>query len=90
VWGEGGFVTENDKSADDVFLEPGTKVRYDHVEGPNGELISEYGIVVHCWLSEHGFHDCYVAFFGDSIPTGSPTKAPHVLRYAASVLRVID
>lgn len=70
----------------DRYLAPGTAVRYDGLDvgGP------EYGVVVHCWKSEevHGY-DCYVAFFGDRFPMGTPTRKPYVLRYFASSLRVI-
>ena len=70
----------------DIFISPGTKVIYDGlVEGG-----PEYGIVVHCWLSEEiRQYDCYVAFFGGEYPQGKPDQTPYVLRYAATSLTVI-
>lgn len=72
--------------SEDVFLLPGTRVRYDGLEdGP------EFGVVVHCWFSgEIDGYDCYVAFFGGSIPLAAPDKKPYVLRYASASLAVID
>jgi len=67
-------------------LSAGTKVRYDGlVEGG-----PEFGVVVHCWMSEEiGGYDCYVAFFGSEFPSGTPRTKPYILRYAASSLNVI-
>ena len=76
----------NDQGALGAFLPAGTKVRYDGLAegGP------EFGIVVHCWMSEDiGGYDCYVAFFGSELPSGHPKTKPYVLRYAASSLSVI-
>jgi hypothetical protein len=57
------------------FLPPGTAVRLDGLQegGP------EYGVLVHCWFEdEMGAYDCYVAFFGNELPTGKPAeKALH-------------
>jgi hypothetical protein len=52
----------------------------------------EYGVVVHCWESEElgGLHDCYIAFFGDELPSGEPAKMPYVLRYAVVGIDVLD
>ncbi len=71
---------------EDLFLSPGTRVRYDGLEdGP------EFGVVVHCWFSDEiGAYDCYVAFFGGSIPSGRPDQKPYVLRYASLSLVVIE
>lgn len=72
---------------DEPLLRPGTKVRYDGLEdgGP------EYGVVVHSWHCEEiGAADCYVAFFGEALPTGRPTQKPYVLRYAVRSLVVIE
>jgi len=68
------------------FLSAGTRVRYDgNVEGG-----PEFGIVVHCWMSEEiGGYDCYVAFFGGELPSGPAKSKPYILRYAASSLKVI-
>jgi hypothetical protein len=69
------------------FLPAGTKVRYGGLEedGP------EFGVVVHCWMSEEiGGYDCYVAFFGNEFPSGRPKQKPYVLRYAASSLNVVS
>jgi hypothetical protein len=77
----------NDQDTTGPFLPAGTKVRYDGLVdgGP------EFGIVVHCWMSEDiEAYDCYVAFFGSEFPNGSPRTKPYVLRYAASSLRVIE
>lgn len=71
----------------DKFITPGTTVRYDGlVEGG-----PEYGIVVHCWEDEQiGAHDCYVAFFSAELPPGQPDEKPYVLRYAASLLSILQ
>lgn len=64
----------------DRYLPPGTCVRYDGLDegGP------EYGIVVNCWFNlELEIYDCFVAFWGDTIPEGEPSEKPYVLRYAA-------
>jgi hypothetical protein len=77
----------NDQGALGAFLPAGTKVRYDGLAegGP------EFGIVVHCWMSEDiGGYDYYVAFFGSELPSGHPKTKPYVLRYAASSLTVIQ
>ncbi|MEM6422258.1 MAG: hypothetical protein AAF698_06685 [Pseudomonadota bacterium] len=69
-----------------AFLRPGTVVRYDGLDsGP------EFGVVVHCWMSEqiHAW-DCYVAFFGDTLPVGEPKERPYVLRYAATSLVALE
>lgn len=71
---------------EDVFLVPGTRVRYDGLDegGP------EFGVVVHCWFnSKIGGNDCYVAFFGSDFPTGELVEEPYLLRYAATSLDVI-
>jgi hypothetical protein len=68
-----------------VFLPVGTKVRYD------GTGQSEFGVVVHCWMSDEiGGYDCYVAFFGNEFPSGPPKQKPYVLRYAAFSLNVVS
>jgi hypothetical protein len=77
----------NDQTAVEPFLPAGTKVRYDGLQegGP------EFGVVVHCWMNEEaGGYDCYVAFFGNEFPSGSPRHVPYVLRYAASSLDVVE
>lgn len=69
----------------DLFLPPGTLVRYDGLEdGP------EYGRVVHCWYdaATEGM-DCYVAFFGPEMPTGAPHSKPYILRYGVGSLLVM-
>src|SRR5262245_35033789 len=68
------------------FLSAGTKVRYDGLTegGP------EFGVVVHCWMSEEiGGYDCYVAFLSGEFPSGPLKTKPYILRYAASSLKVI-
>lgn len=66
-------------------LPPGTLVRLD-----GGER-TEYGIVIHCWLdNELGVYDCYVAFFGEQLPTGKPVEKPYVLRYSTASLTVLS
>jgi hypothetical protein len=77
----------DDQNAIGPFLPAGTKVRYDGLEegGP------EFGVVVHCWMSEEiEACDCYVAFFGNEFPSGHPKQKPYVLRYAASSLSVVS
>jgi len=34
-------------------------------------------------------YDCYVAFFGGSLPTGAPNERPYVLRYFSTSLEVV-
>ena len=71
----------------DRYLEPGTQVRLIN----HGDDSWEDGIVIHCWLdAEIGVHDCYVAFFGDTIPDGKPTAKPYVLRYASTSLALLE
>jgi len=72
----------------DRYLAPGTRVRLNN-EGD--ELLSEYGVIVHCWRDEkiHAF-DCYIAFFGDQFPSGEPSEKPYILRYYASSLEIED
>jgi hypothetical protein len=77
----------NERDAIAQFLPAGTKVRNDALDegGP------EFGVVVHCWMSEEiGGYDCYVAFFGNAFPTGQPRQIPYVLRYAASSLSIVS
>jgi hypothetical protein len=62
-------------------------VRYDGRD----DGVPEYGIVVHCWLDgEIDTYDCYVAFFGEQLPTGKPEERPYILRYPSLFLTVID
>lgn len=81
------FTMANDKRQDRYFA-PGTRVRSDaFVDGDDDNVRSEYGVVVHCWPDDEiGMWDCYIAFFGDSLPEGKPADAPYVLRYAAATL----
>jgi hypothetical protein len=68
------------------FLPAGTRVRLDNQL--NGK--SEFGVVVHCWMDEEvRAYDCYIAFFGDSFPTGQPEQKPYVLRYFSKTLKVV-
>jgi hypothetical protein len=79
-----------------VFLPAGTKVARtasfleadsDDLEG---RIRTEYGVVVHCWLDEHGFYNCYIAFFNFSgFPKGKPRSKPYILRYWSMSLRVV-
>lgn len=67
----------------DQYLTAGTRVRL--INQMDGSW--EDGVVVHCWVdAEIGFHDCYVAFFGSTIPDGKPDEKPYVLRYSATSL----
>ena len=76
---------------EDRYLRPGTKVRLDSLVNDNDEATPEFGVVVHCWEEpEIGFHDCYVAFFGDAFPAGKPAEMPYVLRYAAISLITVE
>jgi hypothetical protein len=70
------------------FLAPGTKVRLD-LSGDDGTATAEYGVVVHCWDEPAIGFDCYVAFFGDTPPSGAPSQKPYVLKYASSSLTSI-
>ncbi len=70
----------------DRYLSPGTKVRLESEEGK-----PEEGVVVHCWGNDEiDAYDCYVAFFGKTLPIREPTEKPYILRYAASSLKVIE
>lgn len=69
------------------YYPPGTPVRYDGSD----ERGPEYGIVIYCWLSEEiGGYDCYIAFFGDQLPSGESVGMPYVLRYASTSLIALD
>lgn len=47
----------------------------------------ECGIIVSTWRDEElDIEDCYVAFFGETFPTGKPETIPYVLRYSQSSL----
>lgn len=71
-------------AGEDRYLAPGTRVRRDAYFNDDEHLTSEFGVVVHCWLDDEiGMFDCYVAFFGDALPSGKPCEKPYVLRYAA-------
>ena len=79
-----------DKTPEDRYLHPGTKVRLDAFVNDNDQVTSEYGVVVHCWEDQElGIHDCSVAFFGDALPSGRPSEKPSVLRYAAISLTTL-
>ena len=72
--------------AEDAFLAPGTRVRFDGLVdgGP------EFGVVVHCWFNDDiASYDCHVAFYGQAFPVGAPAQKPYVLRYASVSLVVI-
>ncbi|MEJ0060808.1 MAG: hypothetical protein WDM79_15045 [Terricaulis sp.] len=72
--------------SEDVYLPPGTRVRYDGLEDG-----AEFGVVVHTWFNdEMAGYDCYIAFFGGALPAGAPDRRPYILRYASSSLVVID
>ncbi len=69
-----------------MFLQAGTRVRYD-----GAETDPEYGIVVHCWYSDElSGYDCYVAFFGSATPSGAPDQKPYILRYASASLTAVE
>lgn len=69
------------------YYPPGTAVRHSGLE--DGSV--QYGIVVHCWLDEEIANcDCYVAFFGDQLPSGKPAEKPYILRYASVSLERVD
>jgi hypothetical protein len=75
------------------YLKPGTPVRLSYYAGEDldAELTHEDGVVAHCWWDDElGGYDCYVAFFGDAIPSGKPEDTPCILRYAATSLTVLD
>ena len=73
-------------SSDAAKLKPGQRVSRSNA---GGVPMTEYGIVIATWTSEHHFIDTYVAFFGESWPTSDgPTEIPYVLRYAATSLEI--
>lgn len=71
----------------DRHLVPGAKVRLtNHADGS-----WEDAFVAHCLMSpETDAHDCYVAFFGEAIPTGRPAVKPYLLRYACTSLTPLE
>jgi hypothetical protein len=78
---------------EDRYLKPGTPVRLSYFAGEDldAELTHEDGVVAHCWWDDEiGAYDCYVAFFGDAIPSGKPEDKPYILRYAATSLTVLE
>ena len=67
------------------FLAAGTRVCL--ANGPDDR--PKFGTVIHCWVDEEcWFHDCYVAFFGNELPSSNPPMKPYVLRYATTSLDV--
>ena len=76
------------------YLQPGTYVRRGSLSfDADGEIPAEYGVVVYCWgSSEIDTYDCYVAFYGYSMPdkTEELENVPYVLRYASTSLTVVD
>ena len=71
----------------DRYLPPGVRVRYDGRQDGS----AEFGIVVHCWHdAQIDGYDCYVAFFGESLPDGKPDQKPYILRYAATSLLLLE
>ncbi len=83
----------SERAPGDQYLKPGTRVRLIYCEGPelDAEPTHEDGVVAHCWWEEElGGYDCYVAIFGDAIPSGKPESPPCILRYAASSLTVLE
>jgi hypothetical protein len=65
------------------YIKPGTKVKL--------PITGEYGIVAHCWYSDHIYDfDCYVAFFGTSFPDQETECRPYILRYAAVSLEILE
>ena len=79
-------IMTEDKGMFGPYLPPGTPVRYDGLEEGY-----DYGVVVHCWLDDEiQIYDCYVAFFGNTRPTGKPPAKPYILRYASTSLNVTD
>lgn len=76
------------------YLKPGTYVRRG-VPGPEipGEVSAEYGIIVYCWMNpDIDMYDCYVAFYGHSMPIDKQDlqDGPYILRYASTSLTVVD
>ncbi|MEL6359887.1 MAG: hypothetical protein AAFR21_02290 [Pseudomonadota bacterium] len=69
----------------DQFLSRGTLGKLEISEE------DEFGVVVHCWFNKTmDGYDCYVAFFGDTLPDNEPATKPYVLRYTATSLTVIN
>lgn len=63
-------MSNDDQDKLGLFLPAGTKVRL-HSQTEDG-LMSEFGVVVHCWVDEFmGAYECYVAFFGDELQAGN-------------------
>ncbi|MEM8772804.1 MAG: hypothetical protein AAGD92_14250 [Pseudomonadota bacterium] len=73
------------------YIEPGTRVVLQNQDTDTGKKVSEFGVVVHCWLNRDvGIYDCYVAFFGNAFPEAEPTIKPYVLRYASKSLNIVE
>ena len=51
----------------------------------------ERGVVIHTWHNDElDVQDCYVAFFGEQIPSGEPAEKPYILRYSSVSLSPHD
>lgn len=85
------MIDQDSPAPRDAYIAPGTRVRLDSLVNDDDTTTAEFGVVVHCWLSDEiGAFDCYVAFFGEGFPEGEPVEAPYVLRYAATSLTVLS
>ena len=74
------------------YLKPGTYVRRES-GGSEGEILTEYGIVVYCWMNaEIDMYDCYIAFYGHSMPIDKEEleEPAYILRYASTSLTVVN
>ena len=60
--------------------------------GTKVKLIStgEVGVIICGWIDQVMDDDYYVAFFGQSFPSGKPSDKPYVLRYAGMSLEIFD
>ena len=69
----------------------GLKVKHKVTCAQTGEEDDEYGVIVQAWWDkEMETVDCYVAFYGFSMPEGQPEAIPYCLRYFLSSLEIIE
>ena len=90
-WALGVYKIMQDKDYTDLSELIGKRViKRDAVIFEDDEGCSEVGVIVHAW-NDKGVIDCYVAFFGEHLPSHNkkPEQIPYVLRYFLSSLEEI-
>jgi hypothetical protein len=72
------------------FIKPGTRVRLAIKLSDDGMVTPQSGIVIHCWQDKDADHfQCFVAFFGNTLPRGKPSNEPYIVRHKAISLEEI-